>query len=83
MVRNYQNADCSLRKQFIVSFIINSGTISFHIAKCGEFHPKWPPEMPNFSGKRQGKGLAREMKGEREREGQKWGKGERGRVKRK
>ena len=29
MVRNYQNADCSLRKNFIVSFIIIFGTLSF------------------------------------------------------
>ena len=29
MVRNHQNADCSLRKKFIESFIIISGTFSF------------------------------------------------------
>jgi len=32
MVWNYQNADCSLRKRFIVSFIIIFGALSFPIA---------------------------------------------------
>jgi len=31
MVWNYQNADCSLRKKFIVLFIITFGTLSFPI----------------------------------------------------
>jgi len=31
MVRNYQNADCILRKKFIVSFVI-FGTLSFPIS---------------------------------------------------
>ena len=33
MIWIYQNADCSLRKYFIVSFIIIFGTLSFPIAK--------------------------------------------------
>ena len=32
IVRNYQNADCSLRKKFIVSFIIILGPLSFPIS---------------------------------------------------
>ena len=32
MVRNYENADCSLRKKIIVSFTIIFGTISFPIS---------------------------------------------------
>jgi len=31
MVLNYQNADCSLRKEFIVPFVILFGTVSFPI----------------------------------------------------
>ena len=45
MVLNYQNADCSLRKEFIVPFVIMFGTVSLPITfvlfsvPCGRL--KW------------------------------------------
>jgi len=48
MVWNYQNADCSLRKKFIVSFTIIFGTLSFSIHRVNQ--NLWPLYDLHFLG---------------------------------
>ena len=48
MVWNHQNADCSLRKKFIVSFTIIFGTLSFSIRRVNQ--NLWPLYDLHFLG---------------------------------
>jgi len=56
MVRNYQNADCSLKNKFTALFIIISGTLSFPIATLPARAARQLPQRRTWVGSTHGLG---------------------------